>query len=312
MAVIHGSYLSRVPGDAAALPSRMVLSFNRAVGTPGSDVAGPPMTDAEVNALVDFAAVFARDDTGPKYAGAASLAPLGAGQFALDFTINNSVLLSAANPERDWSIRLRLRDTAASAPVLRFFILPLAAVAWKAVPGGAPAPVTCLRSRTAGNPARTLFFLREPSPLEVWRNQHFGGPDEYFSTETIARNDADPDGDGIPNLMEYLTGTTPTVPNTLTPPVTVSYDAGLGTMVQGLRMITVFDSRVKVTLQYALNPAAGWNAIATRTGNSLWSGATPYTSTLLAGGFTRYGFNPGFDPAIIRKSFFRLQAEELP
>lgn len=43
------------------------------------------------------------------------------------------------------------------------------------------------------------------TPLQQWRQSHFGGPD---ATGTAA-NDADPDGDGLPNLLEYALGGLP-------------------------------------------------------------------------------------------------------
>lgn len=45
------------------------------------------------------------------------------------------------------------------------------------------------------------------TPIQSWRNGYFS------STEPLgeAADDADPDGDGIPNLIEYATGTDPTV-----------------------------------------------------------------------------------------------------
>lgn len=41
--------------------------------------------------------------------------------------------------------------------------------------------------------------------LELWRRERFGAPDD----QGLAANDADPDGDGLPNFMEYALGFNP-------------------------------------------------------------------------------------------------------
>jgi hypothetical protein len=47
----------------------------------------------------------------------------------------------------------------------------------------------------------------EPSPLEEWRAAHFS-PSE-LADPAISSNEADPDGDGIPNILEYAFGRDP-------------------------------------------------------------------------------------------------------
>lgn len=56
-----------------------------------------------------------------------------------------------------------------------------------------------------------------PSPAQQWRKQHFNTVENTGD----AANSADPDGDGITNLMERATQTNPWLPNSL--PVTVSF-----------------------------------------------------------------------------------------
>ena len=46
-------------------------------------------------------------------------------------------------------------------------------------------------------------------PLQAWREIYFGSPDNAQE----ASDTADPDGDGIPNLLEYATGSSPTSNN---------------------------------------------------------------------------------------------------
>ena len=49
----------------------------------------------------------------------------------------------------------------------------------------------------------------EPATIEQWRAMFFGTTNNAFS----AANSADPDGDGIPNLLEYASGLNPTNPD---------------------------------------------------------------------------------------------------
>ncbi len=80
-------------------------------------------------------------------------------------------------------------------------------------------------------------------------------------------------------------------------------------MVVDLRLLTTYDSKVKLTLHYSLNPAAGWSQMSTGTG--AWS-LTPLKTTLLSGGNrTRFEFDGG-NPSIFPKAFYRLKAEVLP
>lgn len=75
-----------------------------------------------------------------------------------------------------------------------------------------------------GYPAVNLI---SPKPMHAWRMAHFGIP----ADTGIAGNNADPDGDGVPNLLEYAFNLDPraTGPNTLTP----------GTGTRGLPSVTV-------------------------------------------------------------------------
>jgi hypothetical protein len=48
--------------------------------------------------------------------------------------------------------------------------------------------------------------VREDTPTEAWRRLHFDDP---LALGVAAADDADPDGDGIPNLLEYALGLSP-------------------------------------------------------------------------------------------------------
>jgi len=63
-----------------------------------------------------------------------------------------------------------------------------------------------------GDPAMKLAgvaFIRPGSTLESWQGEVFS--DEELDEESFGAFDADPDGDGVPNLMEYAMGWNPHV-----------------------------------------------------------------------------------------------------
>lgn len=57
-----------------------------------------------------------------------------------------------------------------------------------------------------GGTKLVLTLSSGTTPLQAWRQTHFG----TTTSSGSAANDADPDGDGVPNLAEYLFGTIPT------------------------------------------------------------------------------------------------------
>ena len=66
----------------------------------------------------------------------------------------------------------------------------------------------------------TTATVTSMSPLQTWRQQHFGTP----NNTGLAADTADGDLDGLTNLAEYGLGTSPTVPSTQ--PLETSTNAG--------------------------------------------------------------------------------------
>ena len=65
-----------------------------------------------------------------------------------------------------------------------------------------------------------LTALEIPTPAQLWRQTHFG----TTANTGNAADSADPDGDGLANLLEYALGTLPTAANAS--PVAVSSAGG--------------------------------------------------------------------------------------
>jgi len=56
----------------------------------------------------------------------------------------------------------------------------------------------------------TVTVVTVASPYSIWKSTHFG---TNASNSAIAGDNADPDGDGIPNILEYAFGTDPNSPD---------------------------------------------------------------------------------------------------
>lgn len=88
-------------------------------------------------------------------------------------------------------------------------------------------------------------------PLVAWRQTHF------TTTEGAgdAADGADPDGDGLPNFLEYAVGTSPRVPSA---PATL---AGLTGGHLTLRYARVADPALVYTVEVASAPAGPWSTL---------------------------------------------------
>lgn len=230
--------------------------------------------------------------------------------FTLD-DVTRQALSVSPNHTTDLQIQLRLRNSAGSAAIKRFYVEYMPTSQW--VPfdviygksGTLP-----LRVLAPTDPVRMLAIVRNPTPFDDWRLQNFGSYDAIG----IAANDADPDADGLSNIFEYLLARDP---NSASP--------GLGSnealtligqgyddfMLADLRLRTTYDSKIRLTIQHT-GVLTTWATLATRTGTGAWSAITPPTVSSLSGGRTRFTFQTIGKPSIRPKYFLRLLAEELP
>lgn len=107
-----------------------------------------------------------------------------------------------------------------------------------------------------------------PSAYAVWKSNHFG---TNASDPSIAGDNADPDGDGIANILEYAFGSDPNVPDTAKPVLglTVSNQFQL----QFNRNISATD--LTYTAQAAFGFPGDWSNVVTFLPNSGWQTNTP-------------------------------------
>ncbi len=110
------------------------------------------------------------------------------------------------------------------------------------------------------------------SPLQDWRLTHFGSADSAGDADDLA----DPDGDGLPNLLEYALGADPQAPGS-GPVLQVS---GLGPQPSYLQI--TFHRVADPALAYAVEAASGlspvaWDDIWTSTGTDNTAGPVAVT-----------------------------------
>ena len=299
-------------GDAAASIRNLRFRLRRADTSGGQIVPGIPLTNAESTALISAVEVY--NDAGELFNFESGtdllLGTTGGGTSVGYLTVTPTVPIALAyNQTVSLWVRLRLTATAATSGIRNFY---LEHITDPAAAGTMVAHAGLTSSNFRLDPmlideAAARFVI--PGALENWRFTNWGQYDGIGP----AANDADPDGDGMANLMEYINSQNPTVPGGVGfgPVVGLSFDSGADAMIADLRLLNSYDSRVKLTLQSSASLAA-WSLLSTRTGTGAWTGIAPYSTTALSGGRTRFGFNGGFDPSFFKKGYFRLKAEELP
>lgn len=125
--------------------------------------------------------------------------------------------------------------------------------------------------QTATPVTRTFFITA--TPLEIWRQQHFGSPENSGD----AHDAADPDGDGADNLLEYGTGTDPL--QSANTPV-----QSLGTSPGGQFLTLTFDRIADPALTYLVEASetlapGSWQTLWSSTGAANTAGPVTVTDT---------------------------------
>jgi hypothetical protein len=273
---------------------------------------GPGLTASELASLVTVIRFKANglvvDSAGPEEIEAG-----GSIAFPYNQLLGNLVSVAPATPI-NLTIEVVFRSDAHLSSIREFHVVPT--VIWS-VPNDGLTTITpgAGQSSDLTNSGGTLITLSPPrTPLELWRYEHFS---TYAGTGTAA-NEADYDRDGVPNLVEYFTGTNPT---TADPALNAFVGLTLlpGPDAQTPVSLRVFgtttalaDPKLRVTIQYATGNLNAWSLYATRTGGGSWTGVTLPTVMQPVEGRSNIFFTTPIKPQFTPKYFVRLKVEELP
>ena len=152
-----------------------------------------------------------------------------------------------------------------------------------------------------------------PPGYADWTQTHFPNPN---SPE--AQPEADPDGDGLANLMEYALGTVPHSADRGETSAALPAKVHLpgGEIVIEFTQQDLLPPDVSWALEQSASPAGPWAPIALRDPGSSWQilpNAPEYTLTPTAqGDFTRFRFNRASGTAPPLRTFYRLTASLIP
>jgi hypothetical protein len=252
-------------GDSAAY-----VSFDVVVG-PGGTVSwslGPDADGGRIP-LVGFQLLVTNEDVAPPVPTNLS-ATAGAGQVSLEWT--------ASAGATSYTI---LRGATSGGPyeVISAGVVTGTSYVDSSVASGATyyyvvAAVNLLAQSANSNEASATTGSAN-TPVENWRLTYFGSTANSGNAGDLA----DPDGDGIPNLLEYALGTNPTAAGTL--PVALGEAGGALT----LTFTPVVDSRLSYAIEASNDLASGWTVAQSY---GAFAAATPVTYTDTAGS----GSNP--------------------
>jgi len=124
-----------------------------------------------------------------------------------------------------------------------------------------------LRDRGTTGTYSSTGVVFKPSPLQQWRFNYWN----TYDNTGLAANTADPDGDGLTNLVEYALNSPPTVRQDSAAVEVIPFgNAGY----VRVNLARYLDPKVKVTVETSTNLAT-WTTLATRTGDNAWSGVQP-------------------------------------
>ena len=295
--------------DADAVLTGSQLTFQRAVASGNTWTPGAALTKSELAAAVSSVSLMGNStvigSSGPAAHQAGGL-----------LNVHHHTVLGSLVPVPPagnivHSLRFTVPSGALASGPVRFFV----SLNWlsgqemdgyNTIVPGAGIPV-----RTSGVAPVLVTIVPDYTPLQAWRAEHFGAPDG----SGLHANGADFDNDGVANLVEYVTGTTPTLPET-----TLNAARGLSLLqpanAQSLvrfRLVmnneAAGDPKVRVTIQRSTT-LGSWTTQSSRTGGTSWTGSQPVNAA--NGSSTTAVFTPGFTHQSAPELFLRLKVEELP
>lgn len=302
----HGAGQNFGTGDSGIITSNARLRFLKAVPSGQNYVPGAALTDAEVQAVVATVQLIDSDGN----VRAAVPPDLDAGGY---FTYNLLTHIQYSDQVRDYDLHLAMTPTANTAANAIFFVqhiandISMAHTTWRPTGGGADTRPLRQTSDVTIYSSLVQATSSTLTALETWRQAQFG----TYQAAGDSANEADPDLDGLSNLVEYVMGRDPNSAAGIGSNIAVEliYNGKASQLQAELRLIDTYDSKVKLTLQRTTD-LQNWTTLSTRTGTAAWTVTVP-TANPIQAGRTRFTFNSGAIPNTTPRFWLRLKAEEL-
>ncbi len=305
--MIHTTFehLGTTGDDALTLRNFRIQLHAANVLAGGGFSLGAPLTAAEAAGLFEKVTIY-RDlgtagtyDSGvdPVVATVNNFNAISGGYLTLPVT--GSAAQFTCHPGQTMSFLLRPKMRSAYTTALNAFNLTVVIESsGTAVVQNGISPDWPLRDRGAAGTYSSTGVVFKPSMLQQWRFSYWN----TYDNAGLAANSADPDGDGLTNLVEYVLNFPPTVPNSYSGLQVVPFgDAGYVV----LNTARYLDPKVKLTVETSTDLQT-WTAISTRTGDNAWAGVQPIVSEW--GTTTEAVFPAGNHKRLMAK----LKVEQLP
>lgn len=288
--------------DTGIAPTQSLVRFLKAQWVNGSWQPGVAMTTAEVTAAVESLSY---------NGGASTVVPSVVNQGIFSMQVNQitrTFLCALPGQAKTFNLSLKLKS---SATIDRFFVEHSGGSAWSPLDANGNFVAGPTAATLEGTPEIARTLIEVLSPLEAWRLEYFGKIDATGN----CGNDADYDGDGVANIIEYVTGTSPALANVTENNASQLALVGPASSASPLKFRVTLDSaamndpKVKITLQLTTGMAS-WLNLTSRTGVS-WSGLQPDFS-ISQGDNTVCIFTTTYTPQNTKKCFVRMKVEEVP
>jgi hypothetical protein len=271
----------------------------------GSFSLGAPLTAAEASGLLEKVTVY-RDlgtagvfDAGvdPVVAAISDFSTVSNGFLTIPVTGAAAHITAAPGASMTFIFRPKLR-TALNTALNAFNLTVVLEPGGTAVVHAGISPDLLLRDRGAAGTYSATSVVFKPTQLQQWRHSYWN----TWNNTGAAANLADPDGDGIPNLVEFALGSAPNFRQD-SPSLQVVPQGNAAYVV--LRAPLHLDSKVKLTVRTSTDLKT-WTVLSSRIGNGAWTGVQPVIQEL---GLQAEMIFPTSRPA---RLMARIEVEELP
>jgi hypothetical protein len=306
------------PADASLTVRNFLVRLQRAVPQAnGSFNYGTVLTGPEAAGVLEKFEIFRDHGTAGTYepgtdvlvAAETSFSSVNDGYLTLN-TLAGAQAQATCGPGQSMNFlaRVKLRSTAGSSPVDHIVATLYFHSSGSLVAHSGVSPDWPLRKRGAAGNISAVLSILDPTGLQLWRYSHWN----TLEPVGAAGNDADPDGDGVTNIVEYVMNRHPKIVEVIgnSPPLEMlaaNPDQGLQLV---LRLSSTVDPKIDIAIEQT-SDLDNWTVLARRTGSAAWTGYTP-ASALLAGGRVKLTFTTTLLPSVNRRCFLRMTVTELP